>query len=114
MSHFAKIDDNNVVVEVLVGDNSLPNEGYDWFVKTFGGTWIKTSYSGAIRNKYAAIGDTYNSELDIFISPKPFASWILNETTANWEAPITYPTDDKIYNWDEASLSWKLLENPAE
>jgi hypothetical protein len=116
MSHFAELDENNKVIRVLVGDNNDPNgdEGYQWFVDNLGGRWVQTSYSGSFRKNYAGIDFTYDEERDAFIPPKTFASWVLNETTANWEAPIAYPTDGETYNWDEASTSWKPLETPAE
>jgi len=110
MSHFAEIDENNIVLRVLVGDNDMPNEGYDWFVENLGGTWIKTSYNGSIRKNYAGVGYTYDEERDAFISPKPFESWTLNETTCQWQSPIPYPQDGRIYSWNEESLSWTELE----
>ena len=106
MSHFAEIDENNIVIQVLVGDNDLPNEGYDWFIENLGGTWIKTSYNGNIRKNYAGIGMHYDESKDAFIAPKPFESWLLNEETCNWEAPTPWPINDKEYTWDEPSLSW--------
>ena len=109
MSHFAKIDENNVVVDVLVCDNSMPNEGYDWLTENFDGRWVKTSYNATIRNKYAAIGDTFDESLDAFLPPKPFNSWVLDEDTAQWEAPVAYPTDGENYSWDEENLEWKLI-----
>jgi hypothetical protein len=114
MSHFAKLDENNIVVDVVVCDNSMPNEGYDWLIDNLGGRWVKTSYNATIRNKYAAIGDIYNETLDAFIPPRPFASWVLNEETCQWEAPVAYPEGEDNYTWDEASTSWKPLETPAE
>ena len=114
MSHFAEIDGNNTVLRVLVGDNSMPNEGYDWFIENLGGTWIQTSYNGNIRKNFAGIGFTYNEELDAFIPPKSFDSWILNEETALWEPPTPYPNDGGIYSWNEADLSWILKEAPSE
>jgi hypothetical protein len=75
MAHFAELDDNNVVVNVTVGDNNDPNgdEGYQWLIDNIGGRWIKTSYNAKIRRKFAAIGDYYDEELDAFISPEPEA-----------------------------------------
>ena len=111
MSHFAEIDSNNVVLRVLVGNDNMPNEGYDWFVENFGGTWVKTSYNGNIRKNYAGIGYKYDEELDAFIPPKPYESWTLNEETARWESPIPYPNDGEKYTWNEEDLSWDLIEN---
>jgi hypothetical protein len=107
MAHWAEIDENNIVIRVTVGDNNEPDEGYQWLIDNLGGTWIKTSYNGNIRKNYAAIGMTYDAERDAFITPKPFNSWILNEETCNWEAPVPYPNDDNIYTWDEETLSWE-------
>jgi hypothetical protein len=108
MAHWAEIDENNVVLRVTVGDNNDPNgdEGYQWLINNLGGTWVKTSYNGNIRKNYAGIGYTYDQERDAFIPPKPFESWVLNEDTCQWEAPIAYPADDKIYTWDEATVNW--------
>ena len=108
MAHFAEIDKNNIVVRVVVTDNEAPNEGYDWLVETFGGTWIQTSYNKTIRKNFAGIGFSYDEALDSFISPKPFNSWILNEQTAQWEAPVPMPEGN--YIWDEDSVSWLEVE----
>ena len=105
MSHFAEIDDNNVVIRVLVGDNDLPNEGYDWFVENLGGRWVQTSYNATIRKNFAATGYTYDPERDAFISPKPYPSWLLNEETCQWQAPVSRPIEGN-YRWDEASVNW--------
>jgi hypothetical protein len=67
---------------------------------------VQTSYNGTIRKNYAGAGFTYDSQRNAFIPPKPFASWILNETTCNWDAPTPMPTDDKQYHWDEPTTSW--------
>ena len=106
MAHFAEIDQNNLVVRVLVTDNQAPNEGYDWLVENLGGNWIKTSYNGKIRKNFAGIGFTYSQELDAFIAPKPFDSWILDQQTCRWEAPTPYPDDGSIYLWNESELAW--------
>ena len=114
MAHFAQTE-NNIVTKVIVVDNKdTSNEegveieqiGIDFCSNLLGGTWIQTSYNGKIRKNYAGIGYTYNKDLDAFIPPQPFASWILNETIAQWEAPKPYPNDDKLYVWDEATTSW--------
>jgi hypothetical protein len=106
MAHFAELDENNIVLRVLVTDNDYPNEGYDWLLETFGGAWVQTSYNANFRKNFASIGFTYDSKRDAFIAPKPFESWELDEETCQWVAPIAYPTDGKIYKWDEESLSW--------
>lgn len=110
MAHFAQIDENGLVQQVLVTDNDYPNEGYDWLVETFGGTWVQTSYNARIRKNFAGAGFTYDAERDAFIPPQPFASWTLDETTCQWEAPVAYPTDDKVYTWDEETTTWKEVE----
>lgn len=119
MSNFAEIDENSIVLRVMVGDDSLPNEGHDWFVENFGGTWIKTSYNtfagvhslGGIplRKNFASIGFTYDAERDAFIPPQPYPSWILNEDTCLWQPPIAYPNDGGIYNWNEDAQSWDAV-----
>lgn len=126
MAHFAEIDENNVVVRVLVTDNDDPNgdEGYQWLLDNLGGTWVQTSYTSRGGNRinpdtgeivsyndhfrfnYAGIGFTYDAELDAFIPPKPFDSWTIDETTALWVAPVAYPSDGKLYAWDENAQTW--------
>jgi hypothetical protein len=117
MAHFAKLDENNIVLEVhVVHNNELLDEngqeseqkGIDFLTSWSGGytMWKQTSYNGTFRKNYAGIGYTYNSELDAFIPPKPFNSWILNETTCVWESPVPYPNDDGRYLWDEDTTSW--------
>ena len=110
MAHFAEINQSNIVLRVLVTDNDFPNEGYDWLVGNLGGTWVQTSYNANFRKNFAGQGFYYDAERDAFIPPKPFESWELNEDTCNWEAPTPYPTDGKIYRWDEESLSWIEVE----
>jgi hypothetical protein len=106
MSHWAEIDENNIVTRVLVGNNSEPDEG-EAFMNSLGGTWVKTSYNGTIRKNYAGIGYSYDSSRDAFIAPKPFDSWELDEDTCRWEAPVAYPTDGKIYTWNEDITNWE-------
>ena len=87
MSHWAELDENNIVIRVLVGDNNDPagDEGYEFLVNTFGGTWVKTSYNAKIRKNYAGIGFTYDPILDAFIYPKCHDEAILEETSCRWE-----------------------------
>ena len=110
MAHWAEIDNNNIVLRVTVGDNNEPDEGYQWLIDNLGGTWVKTSYNATIRKNFAGVGFTYDATRDAFIAPKPFASWVLDEATCRWEAPTPYPTDGKIYEWDEATVSWVELK----
>lgn len=107
MAHWAELDSNNVVLRVLVGNNDEPDEGYQWLIDNLGGTWIKTSYNGNIRKNFAGIGYTYDEQRDAFIAPKLFQSWILNEDTCIWEAPVAYPTDGKFYTWNENQRNWE-------
>jgi hypothetical protein len=106
MSHFAELDENNIVLRVLVGNNDLPNEGYDWFIENLGGRWVQTSYSANFRKNFAGIGYFYNENLDAFIPPQPYMSWALNQETCLWEPPVPRPEDGKIYNWNEETLTW--------
>jgi hypothetical protein len=106
MSHWAELDENNIVLRVMVGDNNDPDEGESYY-KSLGGTWIKTSYNGTIRKNYAIIGGSYDPELDAFIAPQPYPSFILNRETARWECPVPLPTDTrKQYKWKEETLTW--------
>jgi hypothetical protein len=112
MSHWAEIDENNVVIRVIVCDNNDPNgdEGYQWIMQNLGGNWVQTSYNSNFRKHFASIGFTYNEELDVFIPPKPFESWIFNETIVGWTSPVEMPNDDNNYYWDEDTLSWILID----
>ena len=103
MSHFAEIDNDNIVQRVIVAEQDFINSGLvgDSF------NWVQTSYNGNFRKNYAGIGYTYDSTRDAFIAPQPFNSWALNEDTCQWEAPTPYPDDDKMYTWDEATTNWK-------
>lgn len=116
MAHFAELDENNIVKRVVVVDNrdtSDPNGvekeyiGAAYCEKLFGGTWKQTSYNSNFRKRYAGIGFTYNADLDAFVTPKPFPSWTLNNTTAEWDPPSPMPVvDGKMFRWDEETLSW--------
>jgi hypothetical protein len=114
MAHYAFLDKNNTVIEVIVGvDETELIEGKDpetWYGKLRKKTCIRTSYNGNIRKNYAGIGFTYDSERDAFLPPKPFDSWILNEETCNWEAPVAYPVDGFTYAWNEKELDWELAD----
>lgn len=119
MAHFAQLNDDNIVTQVIVISNDACGEptldfpdtcaaGRAFIANTLklGGTWKQTSYSGSIRKNYAGIGYTYDAARDAFIAPKPFPSWTLNESTCRWEAPVPYPTDGEQYSWDEDTTSW--------
>ena len=114
MAHFAQIDNNNIVTQVIVVaneellDNGVESEvkGVAFCQSLFGGNWKQTSYNANIRKNYAGIGYTFDAARDAFIPPQPFPSWLLDEATCRWEAPVPYPTDGKMYSWNEATLSW--------
>jgi hypothetical protein len=123
MAHFAELDSNNVVTQVVaVNNNELldngvesENKGVDFLNSLFGhNRWKQTSYSRKIRKNYAGIGYSYNETLDAFISPQPFASWTLDENTCQWKAPVDYPNDDQFYTWNEESKSWVVIEAPQQ
>jgi hypothetical protein len=111
MTHFAKVN-NDVVVQVIVAEP----EFFDTFVDSSPGEWIQTSYNThggvhtqggtPLRKNYAGIGYTYDRQRDAFIPPKLFPSWTLNEDSCLWESPIPYPTDGKLYTWDEQTTNW--------
>ena len=112
MAHYAFLDSNNIVTEVIVGVDE--NEGgIDWeqhYGQFRGQTCKRTSYNGNIRKNYAGIGYTYDVTRDAFIPPKPFASWLLNETTCLWESPTPMPIEEgKFYSWNEEQLAWVEL-----
>jgi len=115
MAHFAELDVNNMVLRVIVVSDddckdSRGNEseevGAAFCNRLLSGVWKQTSYNARIRKNYAGTGFTYDEARDAFIPLQPFTSWKLNETTANWEAPISHPNDGKVYVWSEESLSW--------
>jgi len=112
MAHYAFLDQNNIVTEVIVGiDETELIEGLDpetWYGNFKGQVCKRTSYNGNIRKNYAGIGFTFDFDLDAFIPPKPFQSWILQESTCQWQAPEPYPTDGFSYFWNEAELAWEL------
>ena len=111
MSHFAKVTDGKVT-QVIVAEK----EFFDTFVDSSPGTWIQTSYNThgnqhpegrPLRGNYAGLGYTYNATNDVFYAPQPFPSWILNNTTWVWEAPVAMPTDGKNYKWNESITNWE-------
>ena len=102
MSHFAKINNSNIVTEVIVAEQDFINSGAvgDSFL------WVQTSYSGSFRKNYASVGDTYDKSKDAFIEPKPYPSWVLDEATCRWKAPTDMPDDGEMYSWDEDTTAW--------
>jgi hypothetical protein len=110
MAHYAFLDENNIVTEVIVGKNEGEDgkSGEDWeshYGAFRGQVCRKTSYNANIRKNYAGIGFTYDADLDAFVPPQPFASWTLNTETAQWEAPVPAP-EEGIWIWDEETTSW--------
>lgn len=124
MAHYAKVQ-NGTVSQVIVAEADF----FDTFVDSSPGQWIQTSYNTrggvhyepntntpsddqtrALRKNYAGIGYTYDATRDAFIPPQPFASWILNETSCLWEAPVAYPDDGNMYTWDEDTTNWILIQ----
>lgn len=123
MAHFAQLDENNIVTGVLVvnnekivdeNGNESEQKGIDFLKALFGQdtVWVQTSYNGNFRNKYAAIDYTYDAIRNAFICPKPFNSWVLNEETYSWEAPIPVPDNENKYVWNENELKWDLIDEP--
>lgn len=117
MAHYAKVE-NGIVTEVIVADEDFIKSGYAGDPAL----WIQTSYNTQgnvhllggtpLRKNYAGVGYSYNEELDAFIPPKPFNSWLLNEETGLWNPPISRPADEKYYIWNESILNWEEVDSP--
>jgi hypothetical protein len=107
MAHYAFLNEDNIVTEVIVGkDETDTSQDWEQFYGEFRNqVCIRTSYNGNIRKNYAGIGYTYDNQRDAFIPPQPFPSWLLVEETCQWDAPVPMPTDG-MYSWDEATTSW--------
>ena len=112
MSHFAKVE-NGIVTQVIVAEQDVIDSGL------FGTGWVQTSYNTRggqhpngtpLRKNYAGVGYTYDEQRDAFIPPKPFASWVLNEDTCLWDAPVAMPNDGAVYQWNEANVAWEKVE----
>lgn len=113
MAHFAKIDNNNLVSEVVVIPDEQEHRGEAFLCELgFNGKWIQTSYNASIRKIYAYPGCFYNPELDRFEPPKPYESWVFDEKSYDYNAPVPYPDDGNDYDWDEATLSWVARPEP--
>lgn len=124
MAHFAKLDENNIVIHVsvidndrLLDENQTENEeaGIKYLKSIYGENtkWKQTSYNGSFRKMYAGVGYSYDEEYDIFLPPKPFSSWHLNTELLEWEAPIPRPNlENKMYFWDEENQVWIEENNP--
>ena len=115
MAHYAFLDKNNFVTEVITGiDETELIEGLDpetWYENFRGMICKRTSYNNNIRKNYAGIGYYYDEERDAFIPPKPYDSWILNEDTCQWEAPVPYPSNGQYHRWNEEEKNWVLVED---
>ena len=120
MAHFAEINSNNEVLQVISVSNDVlldsngtevEQQGIDFCAELLGGTWVQASYNAGFRENFASKGYTFDSVLDAFIPPKPHNSWVLDEETCNWAAPTTYPSDGEHYFWDEGTQSWVLDED---
>jgi len=121
MAHFAKVDENNIVTQVIVINNNVilteNNEeseelGKAFCQKTFGeGAYVKTSYNNSFRKNYAAVGFTWREDLDGFVPPQNYTSWTLNETTCRYEPPVSMPNDGNQYMWNEENTGWTLVDN---
>jgi hypothetical protein len=118
MAHYAFLDENNIVTEVIVGiDETELIEGVDpetWYGNFRGQVCKRTSYNNNYRKNYAGIGFTFDDERDAFIPPKPFNSWVLHEETCTWISPVPYPTDGFTYIWNEAAVDWELQDFSEE
>ena len=125
MAHFLEIDSNNVVLRGVVVSDDNQDRGHDFLANdlNLGGTWLQTSYNTSagvhrlggtpFRKNYAGIGFTYDAGRDAFIPPKPFSSWVLDETTCGWEAPVAYPNDGKEYAWFDPNQQWIEITGPT-
>lgn len=118
MAHFARLDQNNIVTEVVVISNDDMTDENGTEVEALGvavceavvgaGYWVQTSYNGNLRKQYAGIGFTYDADADVFIAPQPHPSWAVN-AEHDWEAPVPRPDDGQPYRWDENSQTWTPL-----
>ena len=110
MAHAAELDHWDRVLRVIVVSNDLEPNVEQWCSDTYGGYWKQTSYSGSFRKNFAGIGYTYNADLDAFVPPKPYPSWVLDEATCQWKAPVPMPQDGDLYEWDEAAGEWVVVD----
>ena len=115
MAHFARLDDNNIVTQVIVVNNDVivddadveqESIGIAFCQSLLGGNWVQTSYNATFRKNYAGIGFTYNKAIDAFVPPQPFPSWTLDVTTARYTPPVPYPTGGPFSAWNEATQTW--------
>jgi hypothetical protein len=121
MAHFAQINENNIVTQVIVVSNddcgggeypASDSVGAAFCTNLLGGTWKQTSYNNNFRKRYAGIGYTFNAELDAFVAPQPYPSWTLNAETADWEAPVAKPAEGS-WTWNESTQQWDEVTTPG-
>ena len=115
MAHFAKLGVGNIILKVAVVSNDIATSeqaGVDFLNKLYNtrDVWKQTSYNNNIRKNFAGVGYSYDQTRDAFIAPKPYNSWVLNETTCQWEAPVALPDTENRYNWNETNQTWDLNE----
>jgi len=117
MAHFAQIDDNNVVVNILTVPDEQQSRGQDYLANDLqlGGRWIQTSYNGNVRKMYAGVGYIYNEEFDFFLPPKPYPSWELDTYLRKWTPPVVRPenVEGKVWIWDEENGEWNQEDLPT-
>ena len=113
MAHAAELDANDIVLRVVVVSNAYEPQVAEWCEQTYGGRWVQTSYNGNFRKNYAGIGYSYDAQRDAFIPPKPYPSWVLDEATCQWKAPVPMPQDGGMYVWDEEMQDWKPIGDTA-
>ena len=116
MAHFAKLGPGNIVLTVHVVSNDIATTeraGEEFLQNLYGSrdVWKQTSYNNNIRKNFAGVGFQYDQTRDAFIAPKPYNSWILNEDTCRWEAPVAYPDDGQKYSWNEETTTWDVVDN---
>jgi hypothetical protein len=124
MAHYAELNHENIVIRVIPGPDEDEKSGMEQiYLLQTGNIWKRTSYNTIggqhpegrpFRKNYAGVGYLYDAQRDAFIPPKPVASWVLNEETCLWDAPVQMPTDGQMYGWDEASLSWVAFEKTMQ
>ncbi len=116
MAHFAQLDENSIVTQVIVvhnndcldvNSNESETVGTNFCTNLLGGVWKQTSYNGNFRKNYAGIGYTYYADIDAFVPPQPYPSWTLN-VDAQWEPPVAMPTDNQMYSWNESAQAWEV------
>jgi hypothetical protein len=116
MAHYAQLDDDNTVLDVMKISDDYEDCGEDYInnVCMIPGRWIKTSYNGTIRGSFAGVGFSYNEELDVFLPPKPYESWVINTELKCWESPVERPeiSNTEAAIWDETNQQWIIVQRP--